>query len=225
MPVPLLLVRSAGVSDQDVAALQRWPHLQLFLAEDVGRGASAGAFSVRAGWATLVATRRDPLAELVWVRSNGFTGALVFAIDSQYMALQQELQGAGVLDCVALPITSSAVHRLRQLVEALPPPSIAHGPLDLVLDPIERTARRGKAVVSLSQREFALLHCLVRHQHRPVSVSEILDYVWGGQRGRRGTREIVDVNVSQLRKKLARLGLRDGIRTYRGFGYGLEDRA
>jgi DNA-binding response OmpR family regulator len=47
--------------------------------------------------------------------------------------------------------------------------------------------------------------------------------VWGSQDATTGTREIVDVNVSQLRKRLARIGLRDAIKTYRGFGYGLRD--
>jgi DNA-binding response OmpR family regulator len=77
--------------------------------------------------------------------------------------------------------------------------------------------------VSLSQRQFALLHCLVQNGNRPVPVKEILEHVWGSQSATSGTREIVDVNVSQLRKRLARLGLRDAIKTYRGFGYGLRD--
>lgn len=90
---------------------------------------------------------------------------------------------------------------------------------ELFLDEVEQSARRGAEVVRLSQRQFALLHCLVLHEDRPVCVSEILEYVWGGGRG---TREIVDVNVSQLRKRLGRIGLDNAIRTYRGFGYGLK---
>lgn len=220
-PVPLLLLQGKGVSDDEIAALRQSPRVQLLHARDVEP--SAPAFSVRAVRATIVATIRDPAEELVFVRTSGFTGPLVFAVLPRYARLRNALRDADVLECVTLPMAASDLERVLDLVAALPVPPITHPPLGILLDAVDRTAHRGRSSVRLSQREFALLHCLMREGNRPVPVNEILDYVWGGQRPKGRSREIVDVYVSQLRKKLKRIGLRDAIRTYRGFGYGLRD--
>lgn len=218
--IPLLLVRNGEVSDHAIAALRRSARVHLFLAEDVR--SSPRAFALRAARATIVATTRDPVAELVFVRTSGFVGPLILAGESKFAALRDSLVAAGVVEWIPIPIADRELDRVLDLVDALPTPSIAHKPTGLLLDSVDRTVRRCDSVVGLSQREFALLHCLMLHESRPVSINEILEYVWGSQRVPAGTREIVDVNVSQLRKKLERIGVRGAIRTYRGFGYGMS---
>lgn len=222
-PIPLLLVQGRGVSSDSLAALRESRRAQVVHFKDVA--SNAPAFAARSARATIVATLRDPMDELVYARTSGFSGPLVLAVQARYADLRESLMAAGVVECMALPMTTADVDRVLDLVDALPASPTAHAPLDLVLDAVDRTARRGRSFVRLSQREFALLHCLVQHATRPVATSEILEYVWGSQRRGAGTREILDVNVSQLRKKLKRIGLRDAIRTYRGFGYGLRGEA
>ena len=221
MSLPVLLVQRKGVPDDALAALSVSPRVQVFRAPDLH--ASPTAFARRSARATLVATREDPLQELVFIRTSGFTGTLILAVDARYAELADAVLDAGALACLTLPLAGAALERALDAVEAQPLPPIAHSGLGLFLDAIDRTARHGETVVRLSPREFALLHCLIGNNARPVTVQEIYDYVWGGIRGSDAMREIVHVNVSQLRKKLEKIGLRRAIRTYRSFGYGLRD--
>jgi hypothetical protein len=219
--LPLLLVRGKDISDDVLSTLLRSRRVQLFHASDLG--ASATAFSMRTARATLVATTREPLAEVVFTRTSGFLGPLILAIDPRFEQFAAQTNDAGVDGCVSLPIVQSELDRMLDYVESLPPPPIGHAALGLFLDAVNRTAHHGEAVVRLSQREFALLHCLIRRGSRPVTVQAIHAYVWGSLRDGTAMREIVDVNISQLRKKLARINLRGAIRTYRDFGYGLGE--
>ena len=219
--LPLLFVQGAGVPNAAVAALRDHPRVHLVHAEE-DQGA-APAFYSRAARATIVATARDPVEELVYVRTSGYSGPLLFAIEPRFAGSAPDLREAGVLECLTLPLRGDELDRALEKVDALPLPAIAHAPLGLLLDWVHHTARHGGKEVTLSQRQFALLHCLVQNGTRPVPVREILEHVWGSQEATTGTREIVDVNVSQLRKRLDRIGLRDAIKTYRGFGYGLRD--
>ena len=221
MSLPVLLVQRKGVPDDALAALSQSPRVQVFRAPDLH--ASPTAFARRSARATLLATRDDPLQELVFIRTSGFTGTLILAVDARYAEQRDDVLDAGALDCLMLPIAAPELDRALDAVEAQPLPPIAHTGLGLFLDAIDRTARHGEAVVRLSPREFALLHCLIGNSSRPVTVQEIYDYVWGGVKGGDAMREIVHVNISQLRKKLERIGLPKAIRTYRSFGYGLRD--
>jgi DNA-binding response OmpR family regulator len=220
MSLPVLLVQRKGVADEALAALSQSPRVQVFRAPDLH--GSPTAFARRSARATLLATREDPLQELVFIRTSGFTGTLILAVDARYADLRDDVLDGGALACLTLPIATAELDRALDAVEAQPLPPIAHPGIGLFLDAIDRTARHGEDVVRLSPREFALLHCLIGNSSRPVTVQEIYDYVWGGVKGGDTMREIVHVNISQLRKKLERIGLRKAIRTYRSFGYGLR---
>jgi len=218
--LPLLLVQRDGVADQALNALARSPRVQLFRAPELQ--GSPTAFAQHSARATIVATLADPIPELVFMRTSGFTGPLILAIDARHEATGEDLVSAGALSWLTLPIVTADLDRVLDLVERLPLPPMAHPELGLLLDAIDRTARHGNQLVRLSPREFALLHCLMGARERPATVQEIHDYVWGGTRSGDSMREIVHVNISQLRKKLAQIGLTKAIRTYRHFGYGLR---
>jgi two-component system OmpR family response regulator len=218
--IPLLLVQGAGVSNGAVRALRESPRVHLVHRDD---DRNAPAFYSRSAVATVVATARDPVEELVYVRTSGFTGPLLLAIEARHEDARDALRSAGVLESLTMPIAPHDLDRALDMIEALPLPPVSYSPVGLLLNWVTHSARRGDKEVSLSQRQFALLHCLVQNGNRPVPVKEILEHVWGSQEATTGTREIVDVNVSQLRKRLARIGLGDAIKTYRGFGYGLRD--
>jgi DNA-binding response OmpR family regulator len=84
-----------------------------------------------------------------------------------------------------------------------------------VLDLRARTASLDGAVVDLSAREFALLEVFVRHPGQVLSQPQLLDRVWGY--GFDGSSNVVEVYVSQLRRKLGA----ERIVTVRGAGYRL----
>lgn len=213
-----MLVQGAGVADYAVMAVRLSPRVHLVHRDDQ-QGVSP-TFTARAARATIVATGQDPVEELVLVRTSGFVGPLVFAIEPSHVGLRGALIEAGVLEVLTLPIVDAELDRVLDVVEALPLPADSYAPLGLLLDWEGPTASHGGKVARLTQREFALLHLLVQNGNRPVSVKEILAHVWGSQDAVSGG-DIVEGHVSQLRKKLAQIGLPDAIETYRGFGYGL----
>lgn len=87
----------------------------------------------------------------------------------------------------------------------------------LTLDLARRQARIGDVIAELSDREFRLLHHLVRHQGEVVSRERLLSEVWGYHFDPRSN--VVDVCVRRLRKKL---GADAPIETVRHGGYRLS---
>lgn len=88
---------------------------------------------------------------------------------------------------------------------------------ELELDRITHTVRRGGQEVALTNKEFALLDCLLTHRGRCVSRTALLEEVWNGETAA-GT-NVVDVYVNYLRKKLNDNSQDSLIRTVRGKGY------
>jgi DNA-binding response OmpR family regulator len=112
------------------------------------------------------------------------------------------------------------VARLRALVRrGAPerPPVLIAG--DLVLDPAAHRATRDGVEVTLTPREFALLHFLMRHRDQVVSKTQILDSVWDAHY--EGDDNIVEVYIGYLRKKIDAPFGRRSIDTVRGVGYRL----
>jgi DNA-binding response OmpR family regulator len=86
----------------------------------------------------------------------------------------------------------------------------------LTLDLTRRQALLGSEAIDLSEREFQLLHHLVRHVGEVVSRDRLLAEVWGYSFDPGSN--LVDVCVRRLRKKL---GPRATIETVRHAGYRL----
>jgi two-component system, OmpR family, response regulator len=84
----------------------------------------------------------------------------------------------------------------------------------LVLDLARRQVRIGDAEIDLSDREFRLLHHLVKHAGEVVTRDSILSVVWGCHFDPRSN--VVDVCVRRLRRKL---GDDAPIETVRHAGY------
>lgn len=87
---------------------------------------------------------------------------------------------------------------------------------DLVLDEARWTVHRGGRLVDLSPTEFRLLACLMRNQGQVLTRTQLLENVWGWNRGCQS--QIVETYVSYLRRKLDAHGPRL-IHTRRGVGY------
>ncbi|MDQ4055769.1 MAG: response regulator transcription factor [Actinomycetota bacterium] len=113
------------------------------------------------------------------------------------------------------------VARLRSLIRrGAPerPTSLTAG--DLTLDPGTRDVRRGGVDISLTPREFGLLHYLMRHRGVVVSKLEILESVWDLHYD--GDDNVVEVYIGYLRRKIDQPFGRKAIETVRGAGYRLE---
>jgi len=87
----------------------------------------------------------------------------------------------------------------------------------LVVDPIARAVSWNGETVELSPREFALLHALASRPDTAVTKDELLRVVWGDEQA--ASRNVVEVYVGYVRRKLDAVGAGNVLRTVRGYGY------
>jgi DNA-binding response OmpR family regulator len=93
------------------------------------------------------------------------------------------------------------------------------GPLHL--DRATREVRWHDEPLALSPREFALLEVLVGRAGTVVTKDELLCAVWGDEQA--ATRNVVEVYVGYVRRKLEAVGAGTLVRTVRGHGYLASD--
>jgi two-component system, OmpR family, response regulator PrrA len=131
---------------------------------------------------------------------------------------------AGADDYLVKPFAlAELVARLRALLRRVPAPGpsgLAVGPL--TVDPARRRAAVDGAPVELTRREFDLLETLARNAGLVLSREKLLELVWGYDFA--VDTNVVDVFVSQLRRKLEAGGRPRLVHTVRGVGFALEHR-
>jgi DNA-binding response OmpR family regulator len=111
--------------------------------------------------------------------------------------------------------------RMRALLRRRPPRGSASLVVsDLILNPDTHEVRRGSRDVELTQREFELLHFLMRNERIVISRQQLLDEVWGYDPF--STTNTIEVFVSNLRRKLEADGEPRLLHTIRGAGYVLR---
>lgn len=91
---------------------------------------------------------------------------------------------------------------------------------DLVIDPASRRVSRNGVAVSLSGREFDILHLLASRPGQVVSRYHILDTVWDGDSDVRSN--VIDVHIAAIRSKIDRPFGTASLTTLRGVGYRFE---
>jgi two-component system OmpR family response regulator len=87
----------------------------------------------------------------------------------------------------------------------------------LVLDLIQRTARRGERSIELLPREFRLLEYLVRHEGQVVTRAMLFEEVWNYRFV--PDSNLVDVHMGRLRRKVDGTGEPPMIHSVRGAGF------
>ena len=146
-------------------------------------------------------------------QKNGVPVLIITARD----AVSDRIRGldAGADDYLVKPFDlDELAARLRALLRrhsGRATPIIEHGAL--TLDPATHEVTLAGAPVSLSAREFALLHSLLENPGVPLSRAQLEDRLYGWQE------EIgsnaVEVHIHSLRRKLGN----DWLRNVRGVGY------
>jgi two-component system OmpR family response regulator/two-component system response regulator QseB len=165
--------------------------------------------------------RRDGMDVLAAVRAAGLaTPVLVLTARD---AVPDRIRGldAGADDYVVKPVDlHELAARLRALVRR------AHGQPrdrlragDVELDPAARTVRKGETPVTLSTREFDLLHALMLNANRVLTREQLEQHLYSW--GQEVESNAVEVHVHNLRRKLGSTL----IQTIRGVGYVLRDPA
>lgn len=112
------------------------------------------------------------------------------------------------------------VARLRALLRrgAAPrPTTLVVG--DIEVDPATRTCNRRDTAIDLTAKEFAIVEYLARRRGEVVSKTELLDHAWDFAFD--GDPRIIEVHISNIRRKLDRPFRTRNLRTVRGSGYRL----
>jgi two-component system response regulator MprA len=91
---------------------------------------------------------------------------------------------------------------------------------DLTLDPATRYAWRGERRIELTTREFDLLLLFLRHPNQVLPRDTIMERVWGYDFP--GESNVLEVYISNLRRRLEADGESRLLQTVRGAGYVLR---
>ena len=94
---------------------------------------------------------------------------------------------------------------------------------NLELDVVTRRAVRGERLLDLTAREFELLEYLLRHQGHLVSREMMARDIWKEPRRATPLDNVIDVQMTRLRKKVDAESLDRLIHTIRGVGFILKE--
>jgi two-component system, OmpR family, response regulator MprA len=92
---------------------------------------------------------------------------------------------------------------------------------DLYLDTVTRFAYRGERKIELTAREYDLLLLFLRHPNQVMTRELIMDRVWGDDFP--GESNVLEVTISNLRRRLEAEGESRLLQTVRGVGYALRE--
>jgi two-component system OmpR family response regulator len=197
-----------------------------YAVEQAGDGGTAMTMAGAGGYNLLIVDRLlpvlDGLAVIERLRTEHIrTPVLVL---SALSAVDDRISGlkAGGDDYLTKPF---AVAELLARVEALlrRPAETRETTLvvgDLVLDLIDREARRGGRPVELLPREFKLLEYLMRHAGQVVTRAMLLEDVWNYRFV--PETNLVDVHIGKLRRKIDTSADAPMIDSVRGVGFVLR---
>lgn len=122
--------------------------------------------------------------------------------------------------CVNGNIISGVVHvevRGRKPLISL---GITESDITLLYNPnLDQVEKSDGSSIVLTRTENGLLRTLLQLRGSVVSREELLGAVWGGDEPYVGDKHVVDVHVSNLRRKLEQHGLKGLIGTRRGVGF------
>ena len=149
------------------------------------------------------------------LRATGSSVPVIVLTANDAISRRVDVLNAGADDFVTRPCSfAELLARIRarlRTADQTVSTTVSHGRVTIDLN--TREAHIGGRAVELTPREFALLETLMHHAGQVLSQPQLLDQVWGYDRG--PSSNVVEVYVGYLRKKLRP----DVVETVRGAGY------
>jgi DNA-binding response OmpR family regulator len=174
----------------------------------------------------VVLPKRDGFSICRAARAEGIQTPLLILTARD--AVEDRIRGldCGADDYLIKPFAEEELSaRIRALLRRADRPAqttaIAVG--DLAIDPLARSATVAGRALMVGATEFRLLELFARNRGMTLSRAQILERIWEYDFG--GSSNIVDVYVSQLRRKLKSLRSSASITTVWGVGYKLVEEA
>lgn len=93
---------------------------------------------------------------------------------------------------------------------------------DFIMDIGNRTVMHDHKPVSLTKKEFDLLHYLALNKNRVLTRMQLTEHIWGDVMEEDYDSNYIDVHMKNLRKKLGAFASVDWLETVRGIGYRLN---
>jgi DNA-binding response OmpR family regulator len=218
----LLVEDEVRLSDNIAAALREGPGFAVDCAEDGRAGLHlAGNRCYDLIILDLMLPQLDGLGVLRRIRAAGdLTPVLILTAKEEPRSVI-ELLNAGADDYLSKPFDlGELIARVKALIRR--GKGVAHPSLvvaDLEVNTLEQTVRRAGRLVELSPMEYRVLEYLIHRPRVIVSKRELLehlyDYTWEHHSN------VIEVHVSNLRKKLDADAEFSSIETLRGRGYRL----
>ncbi|MEE3492671.1 response regulator transcription factor [Ruminococcus sp.] len=167
--------------------------------------------------------KKTGIEVLAWMRGKGISTPVLMLTARD--AIEDGVEGldTGADDYLPKPFAASELlARIRAMLRRKV--DYQHDVIkyaDIELDKSAMTITCGKKSVSLTNKAFQLMEMLVEHPGAVLSISQIMERVWGWDSD--AEVNVVWVNISFLRKKLSELGAHVKIKAVRGVGYSLEN--
>jgi DNA-binding response OmpR family regulator len=213
-------------NDRVAAAVQSMLERRKYSVDVASDGDSGLDFLLRqtydAAIVDVVLPRRDGFAIAQSARAQGVQTPLLMLTARD--AVEDRVRGldSGADDYLIKPFEEEElIARLRALLRRSDRPvksEVRAG--DLEIDMQARQASYGGRSLPLGLTEFRMLEFFARNAGLVLSRDHLLERLW--EYDFDGSSNIVDVYVSQLRRKLKRVGAGDLIKTVWGVGYKLE---
>jgi two-component system copper resistance phosphate regulon response regulator CusR len=162
---------------------------------------------------------RDGLSLIRELRDSGFANPIL--ITTARDAVEDRVAGldTGADDYLIKPFSfEELLARLRAIMRrSRSTPESVLRVADLELNLLTRDVTRNGASIDLTQRQFELLACLVRHAGLVVAREIIAREVW--EEATATWTNVIEVQVNHLRRKIERPGWLPLLHTIRGEGY------
>ena len=162
------------------------------------------------GWQLLQIIRRTSQTPVLFLTARD-------AVEDRVMGLE-----LGADDYLVKPFSyAELLARVRTLLRRGPPREVAQFQVaDLQLDVLRRRVTRAGERITLTNKEFALLHLLISREAEVLSRAQIASQVW--HMNFDSDTNVVDVAIRRLRAKVDDPYPLKLIHTVRGMGYTLE---
>jgi two-component system, OmpR family, copper resistance phosphate regulon response regulator CusR len=169
--------------------------------------------------------QRDGMEVLAALRQKGVSAPVLILTSKDTVKDRVRGLDAGADDYLVKPFAfSELVARIRALLRRGKPEAASTLKLaDLEMDVAGRLVLREGRELTLTAREFELLHYLLRNQGRVVSREMLARDVWQETARYTPLDNVIDVHVAHLRRKIDEPFAKKLLHTVRGVGFVLRE--